>query len=227
MSVSVPIHQPSAAAVERCLLLGLCGAGMTNLCQLLLARGQQVTGSDTDSHLLQTFAVAVPSQRQVTTVDWTELYSLDFRQYSRVIRSLAVPADLPIFKIAVQSGCRIQTLPEALADCCRGTPQYCVAGTHGKTTTSGMLWWLLQHSGRRTGRYVGGDFQFPQQPEHISGPAEMVLESCEYRDSFLTLSPDLAILTGIEPDHLDWFADTRSMLSSYTRFLSGLSDRGA
>ena len=226
MSVSVPIHQPSAAAVERCLLLGLCGAGMTNLCQLLLARGQQVTGSDTDSHLLQTFAVAVPSQRQVTTVDWTELYSLDFRQYSRVIRSLAVPADLPIFKIAVQSGCRIQTLPEALADCCRGTPQYCVAGTHGKTTTSGMLWWLLQHSGRRTGRYVGGDFQLPRQPEHISGPAEMVLESCEYRDSFLTLSPDLAILTGIEPDHLDWLADTRSMLSSYTRFLSGLSDRG-
>ncbi len=227
MSVSVPIHQSPATATARCLLLGICGAGMNNLCQLLLNRGQQVTGSDTDSTRLQAFAIAAgSSQRQLATVDWTRLQSLDFRNYSHVIRSLAVPADLPIFRAAVQADCRIQTLPEALADCCRDVPRFCVAGTHGKTTTSGMLWWLLQHNGRRTGRYIGGDFQLPRQPDHAIGPAEMVVESCEYRDSFLTLSPDLAILTGIEPDHLDWFADPLSMLGSYTRFLSGVSDRG-
>ena len=227
MSVSGTILQPHNAATEHWLLLGICGAGMSNLCQLLQASGQQVSGSDTDADRLQMLAGnSGPWQRQVSVIPWDQLRSSDFHCYSRVVRSLAVPPDLPTLAAAAAAGCVIRTLPEALAECCRGASQVCVAGTHGKTTTTGMLWWLLHHCGQAAGRYVGGDFQLQRQPEHVTSPATMIVESCEYRDSFLTLSPQLAVLTGIEPDHLDWFPDRGAMLNSYCRFLAGLPSDG-
>jgi len=228
MSVSGTTFHSHTGTTAHWLLLGICGAGMSNLCQLLLASGQQVSGSDTDSEQLQRLAdTGGPWQRQAAAISWDRLQHCDFSGYSRIVRSLAVPADLSALAAAAAAGCVIQTLPEALAECCRNTTQVCIAGTHGKTTTTGMLWWLLQHCGQPAGRYIGGDFQLLRQPEHTPAPATMIVESCEYRDSFLQLSPSLAILTGIEPDHLDWFPDQRAMLQSYSQFLSRLSPSGA
>lgn len=228
MSVSGTTLQTHTAATENWLLLGICGAGMRNLGQLLLASGQQVSGSDTDSDGLQLLAASSGLwQRPVSVIAWDSLQDCDFRRYSRVVRSLAVPADLPSLAAAAAAGCVIQTLPEALAECCRSQSQVCVAGTHGKTTTTGMLWWLLHRCGQSVGRYIGGDFQLLRQPDYTPAPATMIVESCEYRDSFLTLSPTLAVLTGIERDHMDWFPNQRAMLRSYCQFLSGLPSRGS
>ena len=221
-----------ASGPEHWLLLGVCGAGVSNLCHLLRAHHVLVTGSDSDAVRLQHWAETHRTQapgsalRPLATMNWQQLDDCELSRFSRIVHSVAIPDHLPLLARGRSAGCRIQSLPEALGDFCRGSTQVCVAGTHGKTTTSGMLWWLLQNSGLATGRYIGGEFQLSSQPAHAVRPARMVLESCEYRDSFLTLSPELAILTGIEQDHLDWFAAPGAAEGSFEQFLSRLPTSG-
>lgn len=211
------------------LLLGICGAGMRSFAQHLTAMGIPVIGSDHDRAGLQRFSHTAPPN--ITLLDWTVLQRGLTPQISTAVHSVAVDAANPELAALRRRGLRVLSLPQALAEQFSGTPQICVAGTHGKSTTTGMLWWILHHSGHPVARYVGAEFQsgdsLPAYQPVLRPFHAAVLEACEYRDSFLSLQPAVCVLTGIEDDHFDWFKEPSAAARSFGRFVGSTSAGGS
>jgi UDP-N-acetylmuramate--alanine ligase len=230
----IPHHlHTSANRPDSWLLLGVCGAGMRAMADVLSDCGQNVVGTDTDEDALATVFPGCDRQRR--TVNWSALNDdFDFRSY-RVIHSIAIDSAHPILKLARDAGCTIHSLPNAVSHVFQNARHLCVAGTHGKTTTSGMLWWILQHSGKAPAGFVGGEFSrstsLPSSA-HLVGPNQFgggdlaVIESCEYRRTFLAYRPQVAVITGIEPDHFDCFTDEHDTDQAYHQFLDLLPPDG-
>ena len=105
-----------------------------------------------------------------------------------------------------------------------------VAGTHGKTTTSSMVGHLLKHSGRPCTAFIGGITQNYSSnflmTEEETGDQVMVIEADEFDRSFLTLQPDIAIITAMDADHLDVYGDTIQMHESFRDFASKIKPGG-
>ena len=105
-----------------------------------------------------------------------------------------------------------------------------VAGTHGKTTTSCLLAHILTEAGKNCTAFLGGIAKnFHSNlvlSKDNSGSQVMVVEADEYDRSFLTLHPDAAIVTSIDPDHLDIYGDREKMNASYIEFVGQLKDNG-
>jgi UDP-N-acetylmuramate--alanine ligase len=119
------------------------------------------------------------------------------------------------------------SLPAALSRFLQSQNQACVAGTHGKTTTSGMTWNILQHAGLNPSAYIGGVMKNPIRSGVYGAGRMAVLESCEYRKSFLQLSPTMIVLTGIESDHFDYFSSSTDCDQTFRDFVARLPADGA
>ena len=209
------------------LLLGICGSGMRSLCQQLLHYGDRVIGSDSCRESLRRLAAEQSQacrQGQLQLVDAADVSLLQEHSLTAVVRSLAVPESPDLSAAAAAAGIPFLTLPQAVAQRAAAQRQLCVAGTHGKTTTSGMLWWILQQA-QPTGLFLGGELcsetgRLFAERSRTHTPPVAVIESCEYRRSFLHFRPASAILTGIEPDHFDCFASESELLQAYAEFLA-------
>ena len=205
------------------LLLGICGAGMRSLCEHLTGLGISVIGSDRDASGMELIRrLQLP---RLTLVDWDYLQHKELPRVSTVVHSVAVDRQSSLVRRFLSQNLRVFNLPEALSAQFSHLPQYCVAGTHGKSTTTGMLWWILHQAGHSVARFVGAEFQGEHSgPGPAGSPAgpfdSAVIEACEYRDSFVTLSPGLCVLTGVEQDHFDWFDDMAAAEAGFRRFLN-------
>jgi len=195
---------------------------MRSFAQHLTTLNIPVVGSDSDPEALkrQISSFSAP----ITPLEWPAVQRGLTPPISTVVHSVAVDPSGPELTALRRRGLKILSLPMALAEHFADMPQLCVAGTHGKSTTTGMLWWILHQAGHPTARYVGAEFQFGD-PQPIHAPQSphftaAVIESCEYRDSFLALQPSQCILTGIEPDHFDWFTTPTAAADSFARFLN-------
>lgn len=223
------------------MLIGCRGSGMRALGRLLSHAGHVVFGMDSDSgddHRSETEA-AVVRVPWTTQPDWSRL------NVAQVVCSPAVPADLPLLQSARHAGLTVRWLSEVLAEQVRRYRQICVAGTHGKSTTSAMISWILESGGLAPLSYVGADLLAPERP-HGTAPGRRtssascadnsgsvvrsgdiaVIESCEFRRSFLTLRPSTIVLTGIERDHVDCFASDADADAAYEQFVAGLTSGG-
>lgn len=217
-----PTSKPLYPAPPAWLLLGICGAGMRSFAQHLTVLNIPVVGSDSDPEALKRLISSFSAP--ITPLEWSAVQRGLTPSISTVVHSVAVDPSGPELTALRRRGLKILSLPMALAEHFADMPQLCVAGTHGKSTTTGMLWWILHQAGHPTARYVGAEFQsgdpqptcLPQIPRFTAA----VIESCEYRDSFVTLQPSLCILTGIEPDHFDWFTTPTATAHSFARFLN-------
>ena len=202
---------------QRVHCVGIAGGGLSALAGLLASRGHDVSGSDANG---APPALAAAGVRLHRGHDAEHL-----GQAQLVIRSAAVPdsnvevaaargADVPVLKYSEALG-RLMSTRRGLA----------VAGTHGKTSTTAMAAHLLQSVGATPAWIIGG------QPEGMapyawgaSGP--MIVEACEFDCSFLNLSYDVALITGMAVDHLDCFGDWAGVLSAFSRFCAGLRPGG-
>ena len=105
-----------------------------------------------------------------------------------------------------------------------------VAGTHGKTTTSSMIGHLLKHSGRPCTAFIGGITQNYSSnilmAEEPSGEQILVVEADEFDRSFLTLQPDVAVVTAMDADHLDVYGNTKNMYESFKEFVGKIKQGG-
>jgi len=217
--------QSALFSAETWFLLGICGAGMKSLCELLLAQGARVAGSDQDAVALNQLHQSLAGRVQM--FPWEACHSMAIRSHDTVVRSIAVAANAPQVQYAAARTSRVMMLPEALAELFSSSRQFCVAGTHGKTTTAGMLWWILSQHGTSATRYLGGEFCGTVTLELPKTWDSAVIESCEYRDSFLSLSPAICVLNSIEPDHFDWFASRQQMEDSFRRFVRQIRPGGS
>ena len=206
------------------LLLGICGAGMRAFAEMLLDAGQTVIGTDTDRDGLSRLQFL--KNPHCSLIPWPTELNADKYSCSTVVHSLAVPANSPLLIQARQLNLTVSPLPVAMGEFLKNSRQICVAGTHGKTTTTGMIWWILQQAGLKPAGYIGGEFLDTHHSGAFGSGQTSVIESCEYRQSFLQLNPQTAVLTGIEPDHFDCFDVEQAADSAFQSFIERIPADG-
>ena len=185
-------------------LIGIGGAGMSVVAQLLAARGAQVSGSD---------AHGGPAFDHLADLGITTHLGHDAAnvpERSTVVVSTAIKETNPELAEARRRGQDVIHRSQALALAAQGLDFVAVAGAHGKTTTSGMLAEALTEAGADPSFAIGGVVRALGTGAHLgSGPA-LVAEADESDRSFLNYTPRVEIVTNVEPDHLDTYGTTES-----------------
>jgi UDP-N-acetylmuramate--alanine ligase len=213
---------------KRVHLLGAGGAGVSGLGRILAARGVKVSGHDRSrSAMLESLGAL-----DLTIVLGESRAELLPSDADLVVRSAAVPGDDPQLQAAGARGIPVWKYAEALGRLCPAGRTLAVAGTHGKTGSSWMLWHALEGLGAClrapvTGALVGGTcrrLRTNALAGHKGGL--FVVEACEYDRSFLQLAPYGAIVTNVEPDHLDYYGTFGAIKQAFARFADRVSEDG-
>jgi UDP-N-acetylmuramate--alanine ligase len=196
-------------------IVGVGGAGMSAIATVLVAMGHHVTGSDlNDSAVLariRSLGVGVEVGHRAANVGDAELVTV----------STAIPATNPEVVEANRRSIPVLRRAQTLAAITAGQPTVSVAGTHGKTTTSSMIALVLMEGGLRPSFIVGGDIR------ELGGGAAwndgdwLVVEADESDGTFVELRRDVAVVTSVEPDHLDHYGGFAQLEEAFRTFLAG------
>lgn len=194
--------------IKNIYMLGIGGIGMSGLAQLLRNQGKAVAGADREAS-----PVTIMLQEQGIDVSIGEGELPEDAQM--VIYSDAVPSWHPVRAEAREADIPELSYFEALGEVSKHMRTIAVAGTHGKTTTTGMLAKILQFAEKKPTAIVGSivrDFG----SNFLAGSDELfVVEACEYRDHVLKLTPDILVITNLELDHTDYFPDLTALQSTF------------
>lgn len=203
-------------AVRRVHLIGIAGAGMSALARWFLARGCAVMGSDVrPCPALAAAGAVVHVGHRAEHLAVPDL----------VVVSAAVGADNPELRAARARGLPVLTHAQVLGLLTRAHPTLAVAGTHGKTTTTALVGFLLDRAGRDPTILAGSELcNYPSGIRVGAGP--LVVEADEYHHRFLELAPRTAIVTNVEADHLDYFGDLAGVAAAFAAFAARLPPDG-
>ncbi|HVM73352.1 MAG TPA: Mur ligase domain-containing protein [Candidatus Paceibacterota bacterium] len=191
-------------------MTGIGGIGMSALAQMLHAQGKTVAGSDREesptTELLTSKGIHVDIDQAAGNIpEGTGL----------LIYSDAVPESNPERMRAKELGIEELSYFEALGEVSYGMKTIAVTGTHGKTTTTGMLTKILQTAGKEPTAIIGSivrDFE----SNFLAGSDDLlIVEACEYRDHVLKLSPQILVITNIEWDHTDYFPTLDALVETF------------
>jgi UDP-N-acetylmuramate--alanine ligase len=210
-----PAEPVPAAHLGRVHFIGIGGAGMSGIARIMLARGICVSGSDSaPSALLEDLRV----QGARVHVGHASANLGDLGAGDTLVVSSAIRPDNPELTEASRRGMRVLHRAAALASIMAGRRVIAVAGTHGKTTTTSMLTTVLRGCGADPGYVIGGVLnETGFGAEDGAGP-DFVAEADESDGSFLLLSPDMAIITNVEADHLDNYTSLAEIEAAFTSF---------
>lgn len=216
---AVPV--PPLQAVASVFLVGLEGTGTSGAARLLLARGMQVAGSDRAPGArcrdLQALGAHVTAGESAADLP---------ARLDLLVRSAAVPLEHPQVAAARARGVPVVTYAQALGALMEGRKAICVAGCHGKTTTSSLLASALLHAGRDPSFVVGGLVRATGTGAHAGRGEAFVAESCEFDRSFHQHRPTVAIVTNVDEDHLDYYRDLAEIQESFRVFAARLPAHG-
>jgi UDP-N-acetylmuramate--alanine ligase len=223
----------TAQLLERAHLIGIGGAGMSGIARILLARGKEVSGSDAkDSRAVN--ALRTQGAR-IAVGQAAENLDLLPGGPSSVVVSTAIKDSNPELAEARRRGLTVLHRAEALAGLMAGHRVACVAGTHGKTSTTSMLTVALQHCRLDPSFAIGGDLNESGANAHQGTmtvaadgqPAGIfVAEADESDGSFLAFSPWVAVVTNIEADHLDYHGTVDAYVEVFDRFVDRIQPGG-
>jgi len=213
--VSGPPTDLRALAAERPVhFMGMGGAGMCALAELLLRQGGRVSGCDAkDGESLRDL------ERLGATVQIGHAPA-HLSGASALVVTSAVPGDHPEVLAAKEAGVPVVKRAKALGDWVASGTVVAVAGTHGKTTTTAMATEILARAGLDPTGLVGGRVTGWESNLRFGSDDLFVVEADEYDRSFLTLSPDVAVLTNVEADHLDIYGDFAGVRAAFNDFAS-------
>jgi UDP-N-acetylmuramate--alanine ligase len=213
------VSELGLAEAERVHMVGIGGSGMGALASLLLQMGKQVSGSELAS------SASVDQLRVAGALIYPRHAAEQLGQADFVVRSSAVPGDNPEVLEAERRGVPNKKLAEAVGQLMRGRSGVAVAGTHGKTTTTALLTWLLDKGGVDPLALIGADTPaFPLGARVGDGP--MVVEADEYDRRFLNYWPEVAVVTSVEADHLDYYADLAEIRGAFRELVERLPEHG-
>jgi UDP-N-acetylmuramate--alanine ligase len=202
--------------------IGIGGAGMSVLAHALLDRGDTVSGSDqSDSVALEALRARGATVSVGHRADNPGLAGAD-----QVVITAAVPADNPELQAARAAGKPVVKRAVVLGALMDERVGVAVAGTHGKTTTTAMVAWILREAGRDPAFLVGGVMSDLGTGGHWGGGAELVAEADEYDASFWQLRPQVGVITNIEADHLDFYPDLAAIHDAFRRFAANVRPGG-
>ncbi|MDE1966321.1 MAG: UDP-N-acetylmuramate--L-alanine ligase [Patescibacteria group bacterium] len=206
---------------KKAYFVGIGGIGMSALAQYLAAHAVAVSGSDRE----ESPVTKLLGERgiEVTIGQVAENVPADA---DVVIYSDAVSQDNPERLRARELGMRQASYFELLGEVTEGKRTVAVAGTHGKTTTTGMLAKILHDAGASPSAIVGSivrDFG----GNYLSGSSDLfVVEACEYREHFLSLAPRVLVVTNIEWDHTDYFKDLAAFQAAFRALMERVPTDG-
>ncbi|NIH81210.1 UDP-N-acetylmuramate--L-alanine ligase [Amycolatopsis viridis] len=212
------------AELSRAHLIGIGGAGMSGIARILLARGARVSGSDAkDSRAFLTLRaqgaeIGIGQRPQ-------NLDALPGGP-SAVVVSTAIKESNPELVAARERGIPVLHRAQALALLMAGHRVACIAGTHGKTSTTSMLTVALQHCRLDPSFAIGGDLNESGANAHHGEGGLFVAEADESDGSFLSYSPSVAVVTNVEPDHLDHHGTAEAYTAVFTRFTGRIEPGG-
>ncbi|SEG66059.1 UDP-N-acetylmuramate--L-alanine ligase [Saccharopolyspora kobensis] len=212
------------AVLARVHLVGIGGAGMSGIARILLARGQQVSGSDArDSRTvlaLRAQGAHIGIGHRAENLDQFDAAP------TAVVVSTAIRPDNPELVAAQERGITVLRRAEALAALMAGHRVACVAGTHGKTSTTSMLTVALQHCRFDPSFAIGGDLNESGANAHHGDGSIFVAEADESDGSFLVFSPSVAVVTNVEPDHLDHHGTAEAYTKVFEDFVQRIEPGG-
>jgi len=215
--------------------IGIGGIGISAIAKMLKMQGKKVSGSDSaESEItedLRKLGIDIKiGQRTENIPEETEV----------VVYTIAIPSDNPEFQGAKKreqeaksttertSGAKrgqesgvadfaLLSYPQALGELSKNMFTIAVSGTHGKTTTTAMIAHILQKAGLDPTVIVGSKMLGKEKNSnfHAGKGKYLVVEACEYKRSFLNLSPKILVITNIEPDHLDYYKDLEDIKSAF------------
>ncbi|KIH98648.1 UDP-N-acetylmuramate--alanine ligase [Streptomonospora alba] len=218
MSLIPPTDPVPVDKLGRLHFIGIGGVGMSGIARVLLQLGAEVTGSDAkDGPLLHELA-ALGATTHVGH-DAAHVGTAD-----TVVVSSAVREDNPELAEARERGLRVIPRAAALGALLLGRRGTAVAGTHGKTTTTSMLTVVLQHAGAEPGYVIGGALVTTGRGADAGAGEVIVAEADESDGSFLMLSPEIAVVTNVEADHLDNYGGLDEIHAEFAAFAERVGD---
>lgn len=211
-------------SLERAHLVGVGGAGMSGIARILADRGFAVSGSDARDSA----ALAGLADRGVRTAVGHAAKNLELLPGgpTAVVVSTAVRPDNPEVVAARAAGIPVVRRADALAALMTGRRSVCVAGTHGKTSTTSMLTVALQHAGLDPSFAIGGELTGSGLGAHHGSGDVFVAEADESDGSFLSFSPHGAVITNLEPDHLDHHGTAEAYTAVFDQFVDRIEPGG-
>jgi UDP-N-acetylmuramate--alanine ligase len=219
-SLITPAEPVPAIRLGRVHFIGIGGAGMSGIARIMLARGIGVSGSDSmPSAMLDD----LHAQGARVRVGHAAANLGDLGPGDTLVVSSAIRPDNPELAEATRRGLRVMHRAAALASVMAGRRVIAVAGTHGKTTTTSMLTTVLRDCGADPGYVIGGILNETGLGAEDGAGMDFVAEADESDGSFLLLSPDVAIITNVEADHLDNYASLAEIEAAFATFGSRVS----
>ncbi len=194
--------------------IGIGGSGMFPLVQILHKMGFTITGSDNNSgdtidYETEILHIPVVMGQKAENIEGADL----------IVHTAAIMEDNPELIAAKASGIPTIVRSILLGEVTRWFDDcICVSGTHGKTTTSGMLTQILMECGLDPSAVVGGKLEAIGGSGRLGSTDAMVCEACEFKDTFLEMSPDVAVILNIDADHLDYFKTLDNIIASFRVF---------
>lgn len=202
-------------------LLGIGGIGMSALARYFNSRGVKVSGYDkTETELtkkLVSEGISVHYDDNIEKIDKNAVF---------VVYTPAVPKDHQEYNYFLNHQYAVLKRGEVLGLITASSFNICVAGTHGKTTTSTMIAHILRHSEFGCNAFLGGIASNYETNFWSSEKNVYVAEADEYDRSFLQLTPDIAVITAIDPDHLDIYGNEENFRTAFMQFSEKIKEDG-
>lgn len=201
--------------VKRIHFIGIGGSGMCPLAEILHKEGYLLSGSDnneTDTLArIRSMGIPVAMGQRAENIEGAEM----------IIYTAALLKDNPELVAALNSGVPTYERSKLLGAVTRLYPNsICISGTHGKTTACSMLTQVLIEADFDPTAVIGGKLPLTGTNGMVGHSEHMVCEACEFVDTFLDLSPDIAVILNVDEDHLDYFKTFDNLKKSFTKFAS-------
>ena len=211
----ISITAPNGTPAQAFHFIGIGGVHMSAIAEILHKDGRRVTGSDRNASENTTrlqaagVAVAIGHDERNIPGDDTPI----------VIYNAAIAETNPEIMAARRRGLFLMSRAELLGRLMQNYDNaICVAGTHGKTSTTSMLAAIFIHAQTNPTVLSGGALPMMGGALHVGGRDFIIVEACEYHDSFLDFRPTTGIILNIDMDHSDYFADLTALRSSFRKF---------
>lgn len=210
--------------MKKVFLVGIGGIGVSALAKFLFKENYEIFGSDLD---LNENVIELKKKFNLNFFDEKDISVLEKNNFEFLIYTAAVnPKKHKIIQLALKKNIPIYTYFEFLGKISEDKFLIAVAGTNGKTTTTTMLVESLDFLNLKPTAIVGGIMRKFNSNFLASRSDLLILESCEYKNSFLNLKPNIIIITNITSEHLDFFGNFENVKKAFINFVDNLKEGG-
>ncbi|MEP7230096.1 MAG: UDP-N-acetylmuramate--L-alanine ligase [Ginsengibacter sp.] len=207
--------------ISRVYFIGIGGIGMSALAKYYLSRNATVSGYDKTATLL-----TKEMENEGIKIHYEDSIDMLDKNAQLIVYTPAVPKDHKEYNYYLANNYEMVKRSKVLGEITKSSFSICIAGTHGKTTISTMVAHILRHTGFGCNAFLGGisvnyDTNFWSSDNNVS-----VAEADEYDRSFLQLSPDIAVISAMDADHLDIYGTKENMVQAFVDFSAKVKPAG-